>query len=117
MAQKIRIMQFVTGGFSGATSVAIDLARAYGQQDNIESLLVFRQKKTTTADKLQKLAQEQIPYAVVSGVMHIITIYQLTKLCRTWKPEPKQVLRPARAWPCARPCPCSKAGPPAGPPG
>ena len=87
MDYKIRIMQFVTGGFSGATSVAIDLARAYGQQDNIESLLVFRQKKTTTADKLQKLAQEQIPYAVVSGAMHIITIYQLTKLCRTWKPD------------------------------
>ena len=87
MAQKIRIMQFVTGGFSGATGVAIDLARAYVLQDTIESLLVFREKKTTTEDKLQKLAQEQIPYAVVSGATHMATIYQLAKLCRAWKPD------------------------------
>ena len=52
MAQKIRIMQFVTGGFSGATSVAIDLTHAFGQLENVESLLVLRRKKSTTSDKL-----------------------------------------------------------------
>lgn len=87
MVQKIRIMQFVTGGFSGATGVAIDLARAYVQQGQIESLLVFREKRTTTEDKLQTLVQERIPYAVVSGVTHMVTIYQLTNLCRAWKPD------------------------------
>ena len=65
MAQKIRIMQFVTGGFSGATSVAIDLTHAFGQLENVESLLVLRRKKSTTSDKLATLEQRGIPYALI----------------------------------------------------
>lgn len=87
MAQKIRIMQFVTGGFSGATSVAIDLTHAFGQLENVESLLVLRRKKSTTSNKLATLEQRGIPYALVSGVAHAITVYQLAKLCRKWKPD------------------------------
>ena len=87
MAQKIKIMQFVTGGFSGATSVAVDLARACGEWDGVESLLVLRRKKTTTSEKLAVLERGNIPYRLVSGLTHLVTIYQLTRLCRTWKPD------------------------------
>ena len=61
MAQKIRIMQFVTGGFSGATSVAVDLAQAFGQIDGVESLLVLRRKKTTTPERLATRKQRGVP--------------------------------------------------------
>ena len=77
MAQKIRIMQFVTGGFSGATSVAVDLAQAFGQIDGVESLLVLRRKKTTTPERLATLKQRGIPYALVSGFAYVITISQI----------------------------------------
>ena len=87
MAQKIRIMQFVTGGFSGATSVAVDLAQAFGQIDGVESLLVLRRKKTTTPERLATLKQRGIPYALVSGLAYVITISQMARLCREWKPD------------------------------
>jgi hypothetical protein len=34
MMRKLRVMHFVTGGFSGATQVAIDLVRASSEKDS-----------------------------------------------------------------------------------
>ncbi len=48
-SQRIRVIHFVTGGFSGATQVAIDLARAQAQGSEFEPLLVLRRKRTTDA--------------------------------------------------------------------
>ena len=41
-------MHFVTGGFSGATQVAVDLCRAAAGTPGMEVLLVLRRKRKTT---------------------------------------------------------------------
>ncbi len=87
MPQKIKVLHFVTGGFSGATSVALDLVRAHLKSADIETVLVMRQKKTTTPEKLSALTQEHIPYELVSGKTHLLTVHQLAKFCRQWQAD------------------------------
>lgn len=83
----LRVLHFVTGGFSGATRVAVDLVGAHNHMADMECALVLRQKKTTTADHLRRLQQDGIPYHLVSGATHWLTICQLMRLCATWKPD------------------------------
>ena len=51
----MRVMHFVTGGFSGATQVAIDLCRAAACVEGMEVLLVLRRKRTTTTARVEAL--------------------------------------------------------------
>lgn len=83
----MRVLHFVTGGFSGATKVAIDLVEAHSQIVSTESLLVLRRKKTTTAEKLAKLEEKNIDYRTITGATHIATINELKKLCEQWRPD------------------------------
>lgn len=83
----MRILHFVTGGFSGATKVAVDLIVAHNQIKDTENLLVLRRKKTTTAAKLAELDNKNIDYQVITGSTHITTIYQLKQLCEAWQPD------------------------------
>lgn len=83
----MRVLHFVTGGFSGATKVAVDLIAAHNQIEANESLLVLRCKKTTTTEKLEELERKKINYQVITGITHLATIYQLKKLCDQWQPD------------------------------
>lgn len=83
----MKVLHFVTGGFSGATKVAIDLIVAHDQIENIESLLVLRRKKTTVTEKLAELESKKINYQVIIGSTHLATIYELKKLCEEWQPD------------------------------
>lgn len=83
----MKVLHFVTGGFSGATRVAIDLTDAHNKLAGIDSLLVLRQKKTTVPEKLMELDKKNIDYRVITGVAHIATIYELKKLCEKWQPD------------------------------
>lgn len=83
----MRVLHFVTGGFSGATRVAMDLVRLHNQVPDFECILVLRRKKTTTPDKLSQLDKIGIPYFLVSGHSHISTIWQLASFCRNWQPD------------------------------
>ncbi len=83
----MRVLHFVTGGFSGATKVAIDLIAAHNQFEDVVSLLVMRRKKTTSADKLAILDSQDIDYQVITGRTHLATIYALKKLCQQWQPD------------------------------
>lgn len=83
----MKVLHFVTGGFSGATRVAIDLIDAHNKLAGIDSLLVLRQKKTTVPEKLMELDKKNIDYRVITGVAHIATIYELKKLCEKWQPD------------------------------
>lgn len=85
--RKVKVLHFVTGGFSGATRVAVDLVSAHQQCENIETLLVMRRKKSTSADKLTQLHNKSIPFRLVDGAMHWITIYQLSRICKEWQPD------------------------------
>ena len=51
----MRILHFVTGGFSGATQVAIDLCLAAQRTPGTHTLLVLRRKRNTSAARVQAL--------------------------------------------------------------
>lgn len=87
MEQSLRILHFVTGGFSGATKVAIDLVAAHNQIESTENLLVLRRKKTTVLNKLAELEEKNIDYKVITGTTHIATVHELKKLCEQWRPD------------------------------
>ncbi len=83
----LKVLHFVTGGFSGATKVAIDLVEAHNQIESTESVLVLRRKKTTVPEKLTELEDKNIDYKVITGATHIATIYELKKICEHWQPD------------------------------
>ena len=83
----MRIIHFVTGGFSGSTNVAKAIILATNQQPNIDSLLVLRKKKSTTPQKVNSFQDLGINTKVVNGGLHLVTIYQLYKICRNYKPD------------------------------
>lgn len=93
----MKVLHFVTGGFSGATRVAMDLVAAHSKLNDtenpdipakeIECLLVLRRKKNTTPDKLQTLSEAGINHRVVTGSSHGATIYQLKLICEAFKPD------------------------------
>ena len=49
-------MHFVTGGFSGATQVAVDLVAAAADSPHVEAILVLRRKSTTEEARVQPCA-------------------------------------------------------------
>ncbi len=83
----IKVLHFVTGGFSGATNLVIDLVHAHNSQPHLHNLLVLRQKKTTSTDKLAKLDDLGIDYQLVTGSSHLATILALKKICQTLNPD------------------------------
>ncbi|MDT8998079.1 glycosyltransferase [Paucibacter sp. APW11] len=83
-----RVMHFVTGGFSGATQVAVDLchaARAPGS--GMEAILVLRRKRNTDEARLQALRDKGLTVYVVPGWSHLATIWALFRLCRQLQPD------------------------------
>jgi glycosyltransferase involved in cell wall biosynthesis len=81
------VMHFVTGGFSGATSVARQLVAEGNRQGNERHILVLRRKRQTREDQLAGLAAAQIPFYLVPGFSHLATIWALVKLIRRIKPR------------------------------
>lgn len=83
----LRVMHFVTGGFSGATQVAVDLVRAALADGSMTPHLVLRRKRHTPADRVERLKQEGVPLSVVPGWSHAATIWALWRLCRQLQPD------------------------------
>lgn len=83
----MRILHFVTGGFSGATQVAVDLSMAALHTPGYEVLLVLRRKPSTDETKIAKLRQQGLQVRVVSNWMHAITVWELRKIIREFKPD------------------------------
>ncbi len=81
----LRVIHFVTGGFSGSTSVAIQLVKS--QNPNIENLLVLRRKKAKHDSKIQQLREQGIAVECVTSWSSIATIFCLIKICRQFKPD------------------------------
>lgn len=82
-----RVLHFVTGGFSGATQVAVDLSLAAQGGHRMEALLVLRRKRNTDAGRLQALRDRGLQVEVVPGWSHLATIWALSRLCRRWRPD------------------------------
>lgn len=83
---KRRVLHFVTGGFSGATQVAVDLCLAALASERIEPLLVLRRKRNTDAARVQALRDRGLSVWVVPGWSHLLTIWALVRLCRQLRP-------------------------------
>ena len=84
----MRVLHFVTGGFSGgATQVAIALTNAAMQSDTVQPLLVLRRKRRTDPKRIAELEQAGVPLTVVPGWSHAATIAALVRVCRRFRPE------------------------------
>jgi len=81
----LRVMHFVTGGFSGATQVAVDLCHSAGPQQ--QAVLVLRRKRNTDAARVQALRDKGLQVHMVPGWSHLATIAALYRLCRQIKPD------------------------------
>lgn len=86
-AGKLRLLHFVTGGFSGATQVAVDLCLAAKHAANFEVLLVLRRKPSTDEKKIQALRAQGLQVIVVSNWLHALTVWELRKIIREFKPD------------------------------
>lgn len=83
----LRVLHFVSGGFSGATQVAIDLVQAAQQSAHLQPLLVLRRKRHTDPQRIEALRAAGMPLQTVPGWSHAATIWALAKLCRQFAPH------------------------------
>lgn len=87
MSPPPKVLHFVTGGFSGATQVALDLVRAAQASGRSEPLLVLRKKRQTDPQRIAALQQQGLPIEVVPGWSHAATIWRLQQICRRFRPD------------------------------
>ena len=83
----LRVLHFVTGGFSGATQVAVDLCLAAQREPGIQTLLVLRRKRNTSAARVRALRDQGLQVQVVSNWLHALTVWELRKIIRAWRPD------------------------------
>lgn len=81
-----RVLHFVSGGFTGATRVAIDLCRASLEGRKIEPVLVLRKQPNTDMARVEALRSRGLKVFVVPGWAHWATILALRKICRELMP-------------------------------
>lgn len=83
----IKVIHFVAGGFTGSTSVAIDLVKATEANPNIQSHLVLRERPATDHQRVEQLKASGLPVTLISGGIKLITIFKLAKICREFKAD------------------------------
>lgn len=84
MPRPLRVLHFVSGGFSGATQVAIDLCGDDAQQT---TLLVLRRRIMNPHDRVKSLRERGLQVEIVPRWSHVMTIWRLVQLCREWQPD------------------------------
>ncbi|WP_419095709.1 glycosyltransferase family 4 protein [Curvibacter soli] len=82
-----RVLHFVTGGFSGATQIALELVQAHRASGNFEPLLVLRRKRHTDPARIAALRAQGVAVEVVAGWSHAATVWQLMAICRGFRPD------------------------------
>ena len=82
-----RVLHVVTGGFSGATQVALDLVRAAQASGRSQPLLALRRKRQADPARTEALRAQGVPVEVLPGWSHLATIAALAALCRRWRPD------------------------------
>jgi len=83
--KRLRVLHFVTGGFSGATQVAIDLCAATA--DDQETLLVLRRRANDPTARVAQLRAQGLRVELVPRRPHLLTIWRLRQLCLVWQPD------------------------------
>ena len=86
-ADRPTVVHFVTGGFSGATQVAVDLCLAALHAGPYAPVLVLRRKGHTPMARVDALrAQGLTVHLVPGGWSHLPTIAALARLLRDLQP-------------------------------
>ncbi|KQW43503.1 MULTISPECIES: glycosyltransferase [unclassified Roseateles] len=85
-ADRPRVVHFVTGGFSGATQVAVDLCLSALRGGPFEPVLVLRRKRHTPMARVEALKAQGLSVHLVSGWSHLVTIAELASLLRGLQP-------------------------------
>jgi glycosyltransferase involved in cell wall biosynthesis len=86
-AERPTVVHFVTGGFSGATQVAVDLCLAALQAGPYAPVLVLRRKRHTPMARVEALRAQGLTVHLVSGGWsHLPTISALAALLREIQP-------------------------------
>lgn len=85
-ADRPKVVHFVTGGFSGATQVAVDLCLAALHGGPFEPVLVLRLKRHTPMARVEALKARGLTVHLVSGWSHLRTIAELASLLRALQP-------------------------------
>jgi glycosyltransferase involved in cell wall biosynthesis len=85
----VRVLHFVTGGFSGgATQVAISLVRAaLADGTSVQPLLVLRRKWGTDPARITQLREQGIPVVTVPRWPRMTTILRLAAICRSFRAD------------------------------
>ncbi len=84
----VRVLHFVTGGFSGgATQVAIALVNAALHSERVQPLLVLRRKRRGDPARIAELQAAGVPLVTVAGWSHAATIWRLVQVCRDFRPD------------------------------
>ncbi len=86
LRERPKVVHFVTGGFSGATQVAVDLCLSALQGGPFEPVLVLRLKRHTPMARVEALKAQGLVVHVVSGWSHLKTIAELAELLRKLQP-------------------------------
>ena len=83
-ARPLRVLHFVSGGFSGATQVAIDLC---GDDAGQDTFLVLRRRIMDPTERVRALRAKGLRVEVVPRWSHTVTIWALARICRDWQPD------------------------------
>jgi glycosyltransferase involved in cell wall biosynthesis len=84
---RLRVMHFVSGGFSGATQVAVSLAQADLGDPACQTMLVLRTKRQTDPTRVDALRQSGLELATVPGALRLHTLWRLYRLCQQHRPD------------------------------
>lgn len=88
MSAKPRVIHFVTGGGSGATKIALELACGHLRTGHYEPLLVLRRKKVPLPAPMQaQIAATGLRTAWVDRWPHWLTLRQLAALIADFQPQ------------------------------
>ncbi|RZJ03691.1 MAG: glycosyltransferase [Rubrivivax sp.] len=87
LSDRPKVVHVVTGGFSGATQVAVDLCLAARRSGPFEPVLVLRRKRHTPMARVEALRAQGLTVHLVSHRwLHLLTIAELTALLRDIRP-------------------------------
>ncbi len=87
VGRPLKVLHFVTGGFSGATQVAVDLCLAAQGDPRLQTLLVLRRKRHTSAARVEALRAQGLQVRVVSNWLHALTVWETRQIIRRWQPD------------------------------
>ena len=83
----LRVLHFVTGGFSGATQVAVDLCLEAQRSGTMQVVLALRRKRHTPMERVEALRAQGLDVRLVPGWAHAATVWALRSIAREVRPD------------------------------